>query len=365
VATHTVSDEVREQAAGWHDRVSRNGASEELRRELQSWLAKSPAHRLAYEEVAQTWARLQSIASDPQILELRHEAALRLTRDASARYRPWKLAAAAAVLLCLALTLMSILPQSGGRSVSAALLAAFQGHKTTDYATATGERLTVNLEDGSQITLDTQSTLAVEYTSTERRVRLTRGQALFEVAKDRMRPFVVDAHHRRLVALGTAFDVRLEGAQVKVTMVEGTVRVERAPAPMAATTSDPSERGNQSVGQLSASGSSAIATITAGEQLIAVEGHQDSVRPADAERTTSWRHGQIIFDDSRLADAIAELNRYSLTQLELADPALADLRLSGAFAIGRPQLFLEALTSYFPIEAVQSDERRVLLKARP
>lgn len=362
MATHTVSDELREQAAAWHERVSRNGASEEERCELESWLAQSPAHRLAYEEVAQTWARLQSLASDPQILELRHEAALRLTRGASAKHRPWKLAAAAAVLLSLALTLVNTLPQSSDRSVLTSLVAALQGHKATNYATATGERLTVNLEDGSQITLDTQSTLAVEYTSTERRVRLTRGQALFEVAKDRLRPFVVDAHHRRLVALGTAFDVRIEGAQVKVTMVEGTVRVERVPAPMAAATPDSPGRGKQSVGP---SAATAIATITAGEQLIAVEGHQDSVRPADAERSTSWRHGQIIFDDTRLADAIAELNRYSLTQLQLQDAALADLRLSGAFATGRPQLFLEALTSYFPIEAVQSDERRVLLKARP
>jgi transmembrane sensor len=352
-----VSENVRELAACWHDRVHRDRVTEETRKDLDAWLAESEEHRAAYEEVERTWSSLRSLADDPQILGLRHETALRLTRRMSSTVRPLKLAAAAAVLLGVGLALLSAFQPD--RATLTELLATLHGHKQSQYATSTGERLAVNLEDGSQITLDTQSALSVSYTKAARWVRLTRGQALFEVAKDRARPFIVDANNRRLVAIGTAFDVRLEGEQVKVTMIEGTVRVERTTArldPAHLYSSDPlrNDRGGQPRN-----------TITAGEQLIASAGNLDSIRIADAERTTSWRHGQIIFDNTRLADAVAELNRYSQVKLQLADASLADLRLSGAFATGHPQLFLEALTTYFPIQATQSDEHVVLLKARP
>ena len=68
--------------------------------------------------------------------------------------------------------------------------------------------------------------------------------------------------------------------------------------------------------------------------------------------------------DTRLADAIAELNRYSDTKIELADPVLENLRLSGAFATGHPTVFVEAITAYFPIEITRSDDRALILKAR-
>src|SRR5262249_53719521 len=154
-------------------------------------------------------------------------------------------------------------------------------------------------------------------------VHLLRGQAYFEVAKDHDRPFVVEAQNRRFVAVGTAFDVRLDGAQVKVTMVEGTVRVESVADTHA---------GSADI-QRPASPPMAHTTnlITAGQQLVADSTLNDQVSRTDPERSTSWRRGQIIFDDTRLADAVAEINRYSEAKIELADPALADLRLSGAF----------------------------------
>lgn len=362
MSTHAVSEDVRERAARWHDRVHRDQPTEETRRELDEWLAESPSHGAAYHDIEATWQQLRGLANDPQILELRHEAALRLTRSASRNYRPLKGVAAAAVLLGLGLALVSSLRLSDERPLFTGLLAALRGQWGGHYSTATGERLTVNLEDGSQITLDTQSALTVDYTRKARRVQLTRGQALFEVAKDRTRPFMVDANHRRLVALGTAFDVRLDRAQVKVTMVEGSVRVERVP-PLESEARARTSEVSSTVAQ--ARSDSVITTLTAGEQLIADGRNQDSVLPADADRTTSWRHGQIIFDNTRLADAVAELNRYSRVKLQLADVSLADLKLSGAFATARPQMFVEALTSYFPIEAMQADESRVLLKARP
>jgi transmembrane sensor len=339
-----VRENVRELAASWYDRVHRDRVAEETRKDLDVWLAESPEHRAAYQEIERTWSSLRGIAHDPEILALRHETALRLTRRTTLTVRPMWLAVATALLLGIAVALLLAVRPNADRSVFSEVLAAFHGQKEGQYVTAIGERLVVNLQDGSQVTLDTDSALTVGFTHSARWVRLIRGQALFEVAKDRARPFIVEVHNRRLVAIGTAFDVRLDGKQVSVTMIEGTVRVERATAPR------DSDRPS--------------ATITAGEQLVADGRNRDSIHSADAERITSWRRGQIIFDNTRLADAIAELNRYSDTKLQIADPALADVRLSGAFATGRPQLFLEALTTYFPIQTTQPDRHVVLLRWR-
>jgi transmembrane sensor len=207
------------------------------------------------------------------------------------------------------------------------------------YQTAVGERLSVTLEDGSRVTLNTDSVLRPSFDVHERRVVLERGQALFEVAKDTVHPFVVETAQRRFVAVGTAFDVRIDGDRVQVTMLEGTVRVERG-------------------------GPGETATITAGEQLTVLDERQDRIQVAEPDRVTSWRHGQVVFEDARLADAVAEINRYSPVQIELADGALGDLRISGAFATGRPTVFVEAMTTYFPVDATNVDDDTVLLSPR-
>ena len=313
-------------AAAWYERLHQEGVSEETRNAFAGWLAQSVDCRTAYEAVGRTWTQVHGAALDPQILALRHETALRLTRRASAAIRPMRWAAAAVVLIVLcgtAATLGGWLP----------LRDSLHGPNTSRYATAIGERVSVTLNDGSQVTLDTQSELRVAFTSSERAVRLLRGQVYFKVAKDHERPFVVEVLNRRIVAVGTEFDVRMDGAQVRIAMVEGTVRVDAA-------------------------------TITAGEQLIADAAVPDRVSVSDPERSTSWLQGQIVFDNTRLADAVAEINRYSKTRIELTDPNIAQLHLSGAFATGRPALFIEAVTSYFPVRIVQSDDHLVVLGAK-
>jgi transmembrane sensor len=371
----TLREPLRETAAAWHDRLHRDKVPDETRAAFALWLAESPEHRAAYEEIDRTWSELKSAAHNSHILALRHETALRLTRRTSKSIRPLTWAAAALILVVLGTTLAALSTRStSDRSPIAFLLDAFRSQGDGRYATATGERLTVTLKDGSQLTLNTQTELKVAFTQAERTVHLTRGQAVFEVAKDPTRPFVVEAYNRRFIAVGTAFDVRLDGAQIKVTMIEGTVRVERTtnlnatanPTPIAMRSTTASAKSGTARTELDtpASPPPVVTTLTAGEQLTVDNQSQDHVRSADPERVTSWRRGQVIFESTRLADAIAELNRYSATQIELADPALADLRLSGAFATGRPTVFVEAITAYFPIQIERADDRAVILSAR-
>jgi transmembrane sensor len=82
------------------------------------------------------------------------------------------------------------------------------------------------------------------------------------------------------------------------------------------------------------------------------------------DRLTSWRRGQLIFENSRLGDAVAEVNRYSVTQITFADKDLEELRISGAFASGRPAVFIEALAAYFPIEVTRVGGGAFVLNGR-
>lgn len=354
--TAHADDPVREAAARWHDRLQHDPASAEDRAAFERWCGQSPEHRDAYTAVERAWALAQAQAEHPQILALRQEAALRLTRGAARRRFTLPRAAAAAA----AVFVVGVLGVSAWRfydvdaplqSLVVAPVRLFDELRGIEhYRTAIGERLNIALDDGSLVTLNTHTELRVAFATGERKVVLTRGQALFEVAKDAARPFVVEAQDRRFVAVGTAFDVRVDRRRVQITMLEGRVKVEPVSAPPEArpTVGTASRR----LARERPREPPAEIVITAGQQLVATPTLVvDDIRPANADRVSSWRTGQVVFEDSRLADAVAELNRYTRTPIELADPTLADLRISGAFMTGRSDTFVEAVTSYFPITA--------------
>ena len=322
-------ESVRESAAAWHSRLHHDGESAQTARAFNSWLAESIEHRKAYEDIERSWETLRASTHSADIMALRHETALRLTRINAREIRPVKWLATAAVMLLIA----------GGF-----ILATRPAHAPrTDgmYATGTGQEMPIVLPDGSHVTLDTRSELHVAFSDHERSVQLIRGQALFEIAKDRTRPFIVTAADHRLEAVGTVFDVHLNEQQVRVTMVEGTVRVEH-------TVSTPPP----------------TILITAGEQLISDDHQHDRVYEVNPKQVTSWLHGQVIFDNTSLATAVTELNRYSTVQIKLADPGLADIHLSGTFTADRPDLFVEAVTTYYPISIASEDTRLITLKSR-
>lgn len=352
-------DPIREAAAHWHDRLRDEPVSAEDRKVFEQWRSAAVSHRQAYAAVERAWAQAQAHAEDPQILALRQEAALRLTRRAAApRFTlPRAFATAAAMVIVGVLGIASwrfFDAEAPVQSLAVApvrLLQEMRGIKY--YRTSVGERLNVVLDDGSLVTLNTHSELKVEFTAAERKVVLTRGQVLFEVAKNAARPFVVEAQDRRFIAVGTAFDVRLDNHRVQLTMLEGKVKVEQNTAPSEA-------RAASDSGQALPSNPAEV-FLTAGQQLVAMPTLAvDEVRATNADRVSSWRNGQVMFENTRLADAVTELNRYTRTPIEIADPALSDLRISGAFMTGRSDTFVEAVITYFPIQAQRNPEAILL-----
>jgi transmembrane sensor len=216
-------------------------------------------------------------------------------------------------------------------------------HQGTSYRTAIGGIAAISMNDGSTVTLNTNSDIRVALNETERRVDLERGEAFFEVAKDPNRPFVVRIGDQRVIAVGTKFSVRREPNDVRVIVTEGRVRVEH---------SEPHQPADAAL--ISAGG---VAVAGAAGVLV-----QDKSL-SDAEERLSWRQGIVVFRETLLSDAVAEFNRYNTRQIYIEDPALGSMRIGGHFRTRNAEGFVRLLAEAFPIR-VEDNESRIVLRHR-
>ncbi len=308
-------------AAEWFGRVRVGGLDEAGRADFERWREAAPANRAAYEALERAWYGVEAMRDDPRVLALREEA---LKRNA-----PWRrMLAPAAMAAGLAVAVIG----GGWLAYDAGLIPDRRFHAEA-FRTEVGERRAITLPDGSVVTLNTDTVLRTEAAKGRRLVHLDRGQAYFQVAKDRARPFVVSAGGRTVTALGTAFEVRVEPHRFEVTLVEGKVRVEAlAPAPV------PSKPGEAA---------RLVATEMApGTQLLASTDTAWKLQEVDAERETSWKTGQLVFLTRPLSEVVAELNRYSDTRIVVTDPALSSTPITGTFRPGDNEGFAAAVASY-------------------
>lgn len=211
------------------------------------------------------------------------------------------------------------------------------------YSTPVGAVTSVPLRDGSSITLNTASEVRVQLTEKERLIDLARGEAFFEVAKDPARPFIVQAADKRVIAVGTKFSVRRDEDDVRVVVTEGVVRLESNAG---------STRVLPAEGEMLSAGS--VARATAGDTLV-----QRASLPR-AEELLSWRSGYLVFDETALADAIAEFNRYNERKIVIRDPRIAAMRLTGKFRSNNFEAFVRLLEESFPIRSQHLPDQIVL-----
>jgi transmembrane sensor len=302
---------IQHQASRWFARLRASDCSIVERRKFDAWRTAHVAHAEAYAQAEQLWSGLDELAEDPEILQWRREArhSAPAAPDRRGHLRWLAVASLAAVVLCGGFATWWFV---GGSSASS-------------YATAHGEQRSVVLADGSRIVLNTDTVLDVDLSRHIRRVRLRRGEAMFEVTHDADRPFVVQAGGNTISDIGTRFDVRDSGGQTAVAVLEGAVAVARD--------------GN-------------TAELTAGEQIVAGDGVWIRGR-ADPAMAVGWTQGRLVFRATPLDDAVAEANRYGPDRLVIADPSLAQLKISGEFRIGNTGALVRALQSVYPIRAEQ------------
>lgn len=226
----------------------------------------------------------------------------------------------------------------GGAAIAASIAGGVLLSGGTSYATAVGEVRRVPLGDGSIVAINTASAIDVRLDTADRKIRLDRGEAWFQVAKDKDRPFVVAAGRARVRAVGTAFSVRRGDGGVHVLVTEGVVEV----------WADGAE--GHSV-RLKAGSRGFVADNAAIEEAPAAA--------SSIDRALAWRNGKIDLAGDRLDGAVAEFNRYNRRQLVVGDPAIAGERFDGVFRTDDPEGFAKAVEVGLGVTVDLSDPTQI------
>jgi transmembrane sensor len=218
------------------------------------------------------------------------------------------------------------------------------------YSTGATQRSQITLADGSVVNMAPGSEIRVIYSKARRTVLLERGEALFYVAKNRQRPFLVGAGSTSVRAVGTAFDVDRTARNVAVTVVEGVVQL---------TTVRPFlERANESHRATNLA-------LRANQQVfISTNGIAAPVHAVDGKAEVAWVTGEIDFDDEPISHVVAVFNRFNHVQISVADPGIASRHVSGSFHTDDPDAFVDFLKKVFDIEIVPQGQERIVIYRR-
>lgn len=310
------------EAADWFARLGTPAVSAAALEDFRVW-RRRPENAAAYRRLETVWAEAGGIRDDPDIR--RALAAAAASRSGLRRSLRGRTLGPAAI---------------GGAAACLVLVTAFWWQNRGALSTGVGEQELVQLKDGSSVRLDTDSRVRVRFGDRNRRVVLEQGRALFTVAPDPSRPFVVDAGPARVTAIGTAFDVRRDRGFVTVTLLSGEVRVD-SPA---------------------GAGPPPGRSLAPGQQMIVTAAGRET-RPVDLAAQTSWTQGLLVFRDTPLGAAVDEVNRYLTARIELDAARLESVAVNGVFRTGDGDAFVAAASDLFGLQAARSPDGSVTLKA--
>lgn len=321
-----------EQAARWTIRSVAGPLSAEEQRELDAWLSADPRHLGAYVRARAQWVDLDRLAAlrgpGRDIEEM-----LPISRR--------RLLAAGFAAIAVAGGALAWLRLSGGG---------------VRYISGIGEIRRIGLEDGSTLLLNTASEVTVRFSKQQRNIHLLRGEALFEVAHDKARPFVVFADDTAVRAVGTAFAVRLESTQVDVTVTEGVVEVANSAA---APDTDTTPRSAPAVKPQRVA--AIERAVVSGAQIPRVQ----AIDPAEAQRLLAWREGMVSFNGESLQAAVTQINRHNRRQIVIVDPALAAKPIVGIFRANDLDSFSAAAAMSLKARVIQDGDTIRLESAAP
>lgn len=333
-----VTPEIAAEAAVWVARLHGPQRCRQMERECLAWQQRSAAHRHAFERCTETWQSVPGVTLATAFAA--SDRARRLSEPGHTGVtRRWALTGAFG--LCL----------------TAGTVGYGYWRHFGAYATGVGEQRLVVLEDGTRMTLNTATSVRIDLGGRRREVMLRAGEALFEVAKDPARPFVVQVGRSEVVAVGTTFNVRFSAAQgasperLALTLIEGRVALQT------------SARGP-------AGAPGAALQLEAGERVRVVGPGAGGESPAalqrdrpDLRQVTAWQRSEAVFDDVALEDAVAEMNRYNRTPIALRGAyAQHGLRISGVYRTGDPGGFARAVAALHGLEVREQEGRFVLTK---
>ncbi|MDN5941643.1 MAG: FecR family protein [Nitrospira sp.] len=331
------SGSLREQAVRWIVRLHSGSATSDDRREFDTWLASSPEHRREFDAVSRMWGvlddaqpLLQSEIQKAEDLWADHDA----SRRPASRWSWWRWGQAATAATALLLLLVTGWWWTGLP-------------ETILYETAKGAQRQVTLADGSTVSLNTDTRLAVEFSRHERSIRLERGEAWFTVSRDEKRPFSVQVANGTVRDIGTQFIVNKSSNDVRVSVWEGVVEVD-------AHASDAPGLASQPV------------RLHSGQQLsYGADGLMSEIEAFDRNRAGSWKEGKLVFRSQPLKQVLAEIARYRTEDIRLLDPSLEEFPVSGVFNIQDLDHVVETLQASLPISARLVRDNLILIERVP
>lgn len=302
----------RNAAADWVTLLMSGEADAADQQRLQAWRQADPEHERAWQHIEAVTGQLRRLPGGPAL------SALDQVQVAGRR----KALRTLGGLFLLAGT-ATVVQQSG---------ALHRG----DYRASTGERLNLTLPDDTQVVLNTQSAIDVRFTGAQREIILLAGELAIITGHADARPFIVTTAQGRVRPLGTHFTVRQRASLSEVAVLDGAVAIEPLHGP--------------------------ARTLNAGQASRFGPGEAEAARTLNAQ-DTAWMQGSLIADDSRLADVLAELNRYRPGWLR-CDAAVADLRFSGVYPLQDTDRVLAALEQALPIRLRRRTRYWITAEAR-
>ncbi len=300
---------------------------------FDGWLSAHPANIEAYDDVLAVTLELQNTAPaigkafEDGLLHGKPIGGKNAHRRSPAATRGWLIAGGLAAAATVA---VAVMPFAGLQTA---------GSAPKTYATAKGEHRTVKLADGSTIELNAGSSLSVALAPRERHVTLTEGEAVFDVAPDKTRPFLIAAGDRTVRVVGTRFDVRRRAGELTVSVERGLVEVNPADG-----TPTPGTRGRGF-------------RLRPGQRLDHAEGAADvQLSAVDPAQVASWRGGRLIYRDRPLAEVVADLNQQFAKPITIDDATLAQTRVSGVLVLDDQAAVIRRLALLAPIKALPSPQ---------
>lgn len=323
-------------AAYWYAKTRSGSMTPRDDHAFRRWMESDVKHARDYDNIALAWELSGELSQRSELRTLLAAADRKLEQDGANGLRSNGIRDARRLWIA-------------GAAVASALVAVgvtlrMMRGETTELAfeTGVGEQRLAVLPDHSTIALNTHTAVRVLFQSHRRQVELIRGEALFTVAHDALAPFTVSTEGGVSRAIGTQFAVRLDPSTTEVSVLEGVVEVA-----VISTGAQPAGAGVR---------------LEAGRALTySRTGELSAVRPAEMNRVRGWQAQRIVIEHQTLADAIAEMNRYSNTRIVLGEPRVGDRRVSGVFRIGDERAFIAAVEKEFPLRATTEGDKVVLL----
>ncbi len=339
MTTHTEQDnQLLDEAANWVIRLRSPELSMAEKQDFSHWLNRSEQHVRAFDDMAATWDTLGAVTHVPELaqqLDHRTDTSPQATANpqatVSTRGWSWNLLSwqsGAALACCAALFAIALRLAPIPTPID-----------TQIYTTAAGEQKDITLADGSVVSLNTQSTLTVSFTDEQRNLALESGEAYFQVAPNKQRPFVVEVGRGTVTAVGTAFNIYRQQRQTDVVVTEGIVQMREHHSP-----SNPMPQSER---------------LIANQQASFDQRGLSGISTAHPEQSLAWREQTLVFEQLPLPQALAELNRYLATPVDSTHPSLQQLKVSGTFSLTAPEDTLRALKLSFDLASLPDDPNRL------